>query len=85
MKDIRWTIRNTECLTKGVRLFGRPNHCWREDTVGKALWTRKVKDRESWRTGKGLLPTVEGQPRIEIELSVVQPVFNMHAHMEKEH
>ena len=26
-----------------------------------AVWTRTAKDRESWRTGGGLLPAEEGQ------------------------
>ena len=58
MKDNRWTIRSTEWQIKGVRSVGRPKRRWRDDIVGQhgAVWTRKAKDRERWRTlAKGYL------------------------------
>ena len=62
MKDNRWTIRSTEWQLNGVRSVARPKRRWRVDVVGQqgVVWTRTAKDRESWRTGGGLLSVVEG-------------------------
>ena len=55
LKDNRWTTRNTKWQIKGARSVGRPKRRWRDDIVGqqRAVWTRIVKDRESWRTLAG--------------------------------
>ena len=52
IKDNRWTIRNTEWQTEGVRSVRRSKLRWRDDIVGQqgAVWTRIAKDRERWRT-----------------------------------
>ena len=52
MKDNRWTIRNTEWQTEGVRSVGRPKRRWRDDIVGQqgAVWTTIARDRERWKT-----------------------------------
>ena len=52
MKDNRWTIGSKEGQIKGLSTVGRPKRRWRDDIVGQqeAVWTRIVKDRESWRT-----------------------------------
>ena len=46
---------------KGVGLVGRPKLWWGNSVGWQGMaWTRTAKDRESWRTGRGLLPAVEG-------------------------
>ena len=62
MKDNKWTTRSAEWQTKGERSVGRPKRRWRDDIVGQqgAVWTRIATNRESWRTGGGLFPPVQG-------------------------
>ena len=59
----RWTITVTEWqVMEGVRSVGRPKCYLRDDIMGQlgVTWTKEAKDRESWGTGGGLLPVMEG-------------------------
>ena len=84
MKGIRWTTRSTERQIKDVRSVGRPKRHWTADIVGQqgVVWTRIAKDRESWRTGGGLHPSVEGlsleQNRIVLLLFCFVLLFVIH-------